>query len=66
MYTDSIIEEVWRNRNSYVEEHHHDISEIMEDLIQRQKNTNRKVVNLSKAPNKNMHTDKPKLRRSAL
>ena len=61
MYTDSIIEEVWRNRKSYVEEHNYDISEIMEDLIQRQKNTNRKVVSFSKAPNENMQSDKVEL-----
>jgi len=51
MYTDNIIKEVWRNRESYVSEHHHDMSEIMNDLMIRQKNTNRTVVNRCNIPN---------------
>ena len=44
MYTDKIIADVWSNRESYVDEHHHDMNEIIEDLIKRQNHTNRTVV----------------------
>ena len=36
MYKDEIIEEVWRNRDAYVETHHNDLSKIIADLIRRQ------------------------------
>ncbi len=52
MYTDNIIKEVWGNRESYVSEHHHDMSEIMNDLMMRQKNSNRTVVNRYSIPNR--------------
>jgi hypothetical protein len=51
MYTDNIIKEVWENRESYVSEHHHNMNEIMNDLMMRQKNTNRTVVNRYNLPN---------------
>ena len=37
MYKDEIIAEVWRNRDSYAEKHHHDLAEILADLQVRQK-----------------------------
>jgi hypothetical protein len=36
MYRDEIIEEVWRNRDAYVREHHNDLDEIVADLQRRQ------------------------------
>lgn len=56
MYTDKIIEEVWKNRASYVNEHHHNMDEIINDLIKRQKHTNRTIVSLYNVP-KREHTD---------
>ena len=37
MYKDEIIAEVWRNRDSYVEKHHHCLAEMVADLRARQK-----------------------------
>ena len=36
MYTDEIIAEVWRNREEYAAEHHHNLDEIVADLQLRQ------------------------------
>lgn len=36
MYRDEVIEEVWRIRDEYVEQHHHSLDEIVEDLRRRQ------------------------------
>lgn len=44
MYKDEIIEEVWRNRDSYAEEHHHNLAEIIADLQMRQKRREFKLV----------------------
>ena len=44
MYTDEIIAEVWRNRDSYAEKHHHSLAEMVADLQARQKKHERKLV----------------------
>ncbi len=44
MYKDEIIAEVWRNRDSYAEKHHHSLAEMVADLQVRQKTTECKVV----------------------
>ena len=44
MYKDEIIAEVWRNRDSYVEDHHHSLAEIVTDLQLRQKRLECKLV----------------------
>ncbi|MCF8106986.1 MAG: hypothetical protein K9K64_16030 [Desulfohalobiaceae bacterium] len=44
MYKDEIIEEVWKNRDSYAEEHHHNLAEIIADLQMRQKRREFKLV----------------------
>ena len=36
MYQDEIISEVWRIRDAYVAENHHDLREIVADLQRRQ------------------------------
>lgn len=36
MYRDEIIAEVWRVREAYAAEHHHDLREIVADLQKRQ------------------------------
>jgi len=36
MYEDEIISEVWRNRDTYAEEHHHSLEEMVADLQRRQ------------------------------
>ena len=36
MYRDEIIAEVWRIRDAYAAEHHHDLKEIVADLQKRQ------------------------------
>ena len=37
MYTDEIIEEVWRNRDAYAKKHHNNLDEIVADLREREK-----------------------------
>lgn len=44
MYRDEVIEEVWRIRDEYVEKHHHDLDEIVEDLRRRQAEHPERVV----------------------
>jgi len=36
MYKDEIITEVWRNREAYAKTHHHNLSEIVANLRQRE------------------------------
>ncbi len=43
MYKDEIIAEVWRNRDSYAEKHHHSLAEMVADLQVRQKRTECKL-----------------------
>jgi hypothetical protein len=44
MYTDEIIAEVWRNRDSYAEKHQHSLAEMVADLQARQKRPECKLV----------------------
>jgi hypothetical protein len=44
MYRDEIIEEVWRNRDAYAEEHGHDLARIVADLQRRQVKRHGKIV----------------------
>jgi DNA-binding winged helix-turn-helix (wHTH) protein len=44
MYRDEIIAEVWRNRDAYVRQHHHNLDEIVEDLRRRQQTPLTRVV----------------------
>jgi hypothetical protein len=44
MYQDEILAEVWRNRDDYVAEHHHDWAEIILDLKRRQAAPHCKLV----------------------
>ena len=44
MYKDEIIAEVWRNRDAYAREHHHDLSEIVADLQKREREHPQRVV----------------------
>lgn len=44
MYRDEIIEEVWRNRDAYADEHGHDLSRIVADLQRRQVKRRGKIV----------------------
>ena len=48
MYRDKIIAEVWRNRDDYVQRHHHSLDEIVEDLRRRQKTPHSKLVDRRK------------------
>lgn len=48
MYKDEIIVEVWRNRDAYVEKHHHSLNEIMQDLQNRQKKRDIKLIDRRK------------------
>lgn len=49
MYKDEIISEVWKNRQTYVERHHHDLARIIADLKERQKKSARLFVDRRKA-----------------
>ena len=44
MYRDEIIAEVWRNRDSYTEKHHHSLAEIVADLKARQQRSECNLV----------------------
>jgi hypothetical protein len=44
MYRDEVIDEVWRIRDEYVEKHHHDLDEIVDDLRRRQAEHPARVV----------------------
>ena len=44
MYGDEVIEEVWKNRAAYAASHNHDLTKIVDDLIARQKQSGRMVV----------------------
>jgi hypothetical protein len=44
MYRDEIIAEVWRNRDSYTQEHNHSLADMVADLQARQERTGCKVV----------------------
>jgi len=44
MYKDEIIAEVWRNRDAYAREHHHDLREIVADLQKREREHPQRVV----------------------
>lgn len=44
MYKDEIIAEVWRNRDAYVEAHHHSLDEIVADLRKREGEHPQRVV----------------------
>jgi hypothetical protein len=48
MHRDEIIEEVWRNRDAYVREHHHDLDEIVADLQRREKAHSANIVDRRK------------------
>lgn len=44
MYEDDIIAEVWRIRDEYAAEHHHNLREILADLQRRQVRSRRRLV----------------------
>jgi len=44
MYNDSVIKEVWKNRDAYTESHHHDINEIIADLRKRENQHPEKII----------------------
>lgn len=46
MWTDPIIEETRRLRESYAEEHGHDMDAIFQDILRRQKESSNKFVRL--------------------
>lgn len=48
MYKDEIIAEVWRNRDAYVEKHHHNLDEMLKDLQERQEKSSSKMVDRRK------------------
>ena len=44
MYSDEIIAEVWRIRDSYAEKHHYSLAEMVADLQARQKRPGCKLM----------------------
>ena len=50
MYRDEIISEVWRNRDEYAAEHHHDLAKIVADLKRKQRHPHSTLVD--RRPNK--------------
>ncbi|MEE8056491.1 MAG: hypothetical protein V3T17_01460 [Pseudomonadales bacterium] len=63
MYKDEIISELWKNREAYVERHHHDLGEIINDLKARQEHSGRMVVDRRSMHNKAMQSDSLDARR---
>jgi hypothetical protein len=50
MYRDEVIEEVWRIRDAYVEQHHHSLDEIVADLRRRQAEHPERIVDRRPQP----------------
>ena len=44
MYRDEIIDEVWRNRDSYTAKHHHNLAEMVAELKRRQERPGCRIV----------------------
>jgi hypothetical protein len=44
MYKDEIIAEVWRNRDAFAQQHHHNLSEIVTALHRREQEHPERVV----------------------
>jgi len=44
IYSDEIIAEVWRNRDTYAAQHHNSLHEMVADLRERQKRSGCKLV----------------------
>ncbi len=44
MYSDEIINEVWKNRDSFTSKHNHNLAEIVAELEARQKRSGCKLV----------------------
>lgn len=44
MYRDEIIDEVWKNRDSYTSKHHHNLAEMVADLKNKQEKPGCKLV----------------------
>jgi len=44
MYRDEIIDEVWKNRDSYTSKHHHNLAEMVAELKTRQERSGCKLV----------------------
>jgi len=44
MYKEEIIEEVWANREAFMKKHAHDVSSMVQDLMKRQEQSGRSVV----------------------
>ena len=50
MYKDEILAEVWRLRDAYVEQHHHNLGENVADLQRRQRHPHNKIVDRRNRP----------------
>ena len=57
MCRDEIIEEVWKNREAYAASHNHDLAKIVDDLMARQKNSGRSVVDQRTMPDNGSITE---------
>ena len=58
MYRDEIIEEVWKNRETYAASHNHDLTKIVDDLMARQKPPGKIVVDRRPVPDDDTNSDK--------
>jgi hypothetical protein len=54
MYSDDVIEEVWRIRDEYVKQHHYSLDEIVEDLRRRQAEHPSRIVDRRQHPSENL------------
>ena len=44
MYRDEIMDEVWKNRDSYTSKHHHNLAAMVADLMSRQEKSGCRLV----------------------
>lgn len=57
MYSDEIISEVWRNRETYGEQHNHDLDLMIADLMRRQEISINEIVDRRKQTESTLLTD---------
>jgi hypothetical protein len=52
MYTDTIIKDVWKNKDEYLKNHSYNIDNIIKDLMQKQELSKKNFHTLQELPQK--------------
>ncbi|RLA08769.1 MAG: hypothetical protein DRQ51_01070 [Gammaproteobacteria bacterium] len=58
MYTDTIIKDVWKNKDEYLKNHSYNIDNIIKDLMQKQELSKKKFYTLQELPQKSANIKK--------